>query len=172
MCLITRVPELDILFTSANVKIILEGVDCTCNIRTLLVDMDPTLHSLDNSIPCCHACSFRQRTGLAYLLQTLETTWSRSSFTHCCLVARHHCRLTLLNTHLHVLRADCWCSSAALTSSARCAWRSLTSCHQPSSLSGCADSWCASGTPNDRLFLDHLVPLRFTRSLVLSGHHS
>ena len=135
MCLITRVPELDILFTSANVKIILEGVDCTCNVRTLLVDMDPTLHSLDNSIPCCHACSFRQRTGLAYLLQTLETTWSRSSFTHCCLVARHHCRLTLLNTHLHVLRADCWCSSAALTSSARCAWRSLTSCHQPSSLS-------------------------------------
>ena len=51
MCLITRVPELHILFTSANVKIILEGVDCTCNVRTLLVDMDPTLHSLDNSIP-------------------------------------------------------------------------------------------------------------------------
>ena len=171
MCLITRVPELDLLFTSANVKIILEGVDCTCNVRTLLVDMDPTLHSLDNSIPCCHAWSFRQRTGLAYLLQTLETTWSRSSFTHCCLVARHHCRLTLLNTHLHVLRADCWCSSAALTSSvARGGVDFMSSAFV--SLSRCADSWCASGTPHDRLFLHHLVPLRFTRSLVLSGHHS
>ena len=39
--------------------------------------------------------------------------------------------LTLLDTHLHVLRADCW-PSAALTSSASCAWRSLTTCHQPS----------------------------------------
>ena len=31
VCLITRVLELDILFTSANVKIILAGVDSTCN---------------------------------------------------------------------------------------------------------------------------------------------
>ena len=33
--------------------------------------------------------------------------------------------LFLLNTHFHVLRADCSCSSAALTPSARCAWRAF-----------------------------------------------
>ena len=33
----------------------------------------------------------------------------------------------LLNTRFHVLRADCWCSSAAHTPSARCACRSLSS---------------------------------------------
>ena len=30
--------------------------------------------------------------------------------------------LTLLDTQFHVLRADCWCCSAALNPSARCAW--------------------------------------------------
>ena len=89
----------------------------------------------------------------------------------------------LLNTHLHVLRADCWCSSTALTTSARCAWRSLTPCHQPSRTlvrtlddvcdgfllrllgvslwpcPGCANSRCASCT-----LLDLHVPLRFSRS--------
>ena len=38
-----------------------------------------------------------------------------------------HSELTLLNTRLDVLRADCWCSSAALTCSAR--YR-VESCHQ------------------------------------------
>ena len=33
---------------------------------------------------------------------------------------------------------------------------------------GCADSRCASCAPPDRLLLDHLVPLRFSRSSVLS----
>ena len=33
--------------------------------------------------------------------------------------------LFLLNTHFHVLRADCWCFSTALTPSARCAWRAI-----------------------------------------------
>ena len=32
----------------------------------------------------------------------------------------------LLSTHFHVLRADCWCSSAAHTPSARCACRALS----------------------------------------------
>ena len=32
----------------------------------------------------------------------------------------------LLNTHFHVLRADCWCSSAAHTPSTRCACRAMS----------------------------------------------
>ena len=34
--------------------------------------------------------------------------------------------LFLLNTHFHVLRADCWCSSATHLPSARCACRALS----------------------------------------------
>ena len=32
----------------------------------------------------------------------------------------------LLNTHFHILRADCWCFSAAHTPSARCACKALS----------------------------------------------
>ena len=35
-------------------------------------------------------------------------------------------RKYLINTHFHVLRADCWCSSAAHTPSARCATDALS----------------------------------------------
>ena len=149
MCLITRVPELDILFTSANVKIILQGVDCTCNVRTLLVDMDPTLHSLDNSIPCCHACSFRQRTGLAYLLQTLENHMV-TIFVHPLLPCRSAPLQADSPQHAPSRAAGGLLVLQRRSHLLRCAWRSLTSCHQPSSLSGCADSWCASGTPLPR----------------------
>ena len=38
--LLSRIPERDILITSANVKIIIADVDSTCNVRTLLVDAD------------------------------------------------------------------------------------------------------------------------------------
>ena len=40
LSLITRVPERDILITSANVKLIIADVDSTGNVRTLLVDAD------------------------------------------------------------------------------------------------------------------------------------
>ena len=133
MCLITRVPELDFLFTSANVKIILEGVDCTCNVRTLLVDMDPTLHSLDNSIPSCHACSFRQRTGLAYLLQTLENHMV-TIFVHP-LLPRRSAPLQADSPHAPSRAAGGLRVLQRRSHLLRCAWRSLTSCHQPSSLS-------------------------------------
>ena len=42
VCLITRVLELDILFTSAIVKIILAGVVFTSDVKTLRIDLDPT----------------------------------------------------------------------------------------------------------------------------------
>ena len=42
VCLITRVLELDILFTSAIVKIILAGIDSTSDVKTLRIDLDPT----------------------------------------------------------------------------------------------------------------------------------
>ena len=131
MCLITRVPELDILFTSANVKIILEGVDCSCNVRTLLVDMDPTLHSLDNSIPCCHACSKNRACTIASdsrnhmvtifvhpLLPCRSAPLQADSPQHA--PSRAAGGLLVLQRRSHLLR---------------CAWRSLTLCHQPSSLS-------------------------------------
>ena len=47
--------------------------------------------------------------------------WHCSSF-----ACGWHCSsLFSLSLCFHVLRADCWCSSAALTPSARCAWRSF-----------------------------------------------
>ena len=48
MCLITRVLELDILFTSANVKIILAGVDSTSDVKTLRIDLYPTSQLSDS----------------------------------------------------------------------------------------------------------------------------
>ena len=41
VCLITRVLKLDILFTSAIVKIILAGVDSTSDVKTPRIDLDP-----------------------------------------------------------------------------------------------------------------------------------
>ena len=42
VCLITRVLELDILFTSANVKTILASVVFTSDVKILRIDLDPT----------------------------------------------------------------------------------------------------------------------------------
>ena len=99
-------------------------------------------------------------------------------------LARHQLRLTftLFYTVLHMLRAD-WRSwrfgqsSTALLSPLRAlcveAVDIMSSAFRLSL--GVSLSWCASGTPHDRLLLDHRVPLRFTRSwcfLLRLRHHA
>ena len=79
--------------------------------------------------------------------------------------------LFLLNTHFHVLRADCWCSSAARTPSARCACRALSPelhcsgrwlakrLHEP-----CFDEHCNNSTPV-KLLITCSIKLNNVRSL-------
>ena len=62
---------------------------------------------------------------------TTLRTMSRRPWPACCFHGIIHCLfleslLALLNTHFHVLRADCWCSSAAHTPSARCACKACS----------------------------------------------
>ena len=63
VCLITRVPELP---TSRSFLLALTppAMSGLCTLIWI------PLHNLDNSISCCHACSVRQRTELAYLLHS------------------------------------------------------------------------------------------------------
>ena len=134
MCLITRVPELDILFTSANVKIILEGVDCSCNVRTLLVDMDPTLHSLDNSIPLLSRLLISSK-NRACILASDSRNHIVPIFVHRLLPCRSAPLQADSPQHAPSRAAGGLLVLQRRSRLLRCAWRSLTSCDQPSSLS-------------------------------------
>ena len=65
VCLITRVLELDILFTSANVKTILAGVVFTSDVKTLRIDLDPTSQpwTLQTTQSQCSTCWSRPHLG-------------------------------------------------------------------------------------------------------------
>ena len=65
VCLITRVLELDIPFTSAIVKIILAGVVSTSDVKTLRIDLDPTSQpwTLQTTQSQCSTCWSRPHLG-------------------------------------------------------------------------------------------------------------
>ena len=58
VCLITGVLELDLLFTSANVKTILAGVVSTSDVKTLRIDLDPSSQpwTLQTTQSQCSTC--------------------------------------------------------------------------------------------------------------------
>ena len=65
VCLITRVLELDILFTSTNVKTILAGAVFTSDVKTLRNDLDPTSQpwTLQTTQSQCSTCWPRPHLG-------------------------------------------------------------------------------------------------------------
>ena len=65
VCLITRVLELDILFTSANVKTILVGFVSTSDVKTLRIDLDPAsqLQTIQTTQSQCSTCWSRPHLG-------------------------------------------------------------------------------------------------------------
>ena len=65
VCLITRVLELDVLFTSANVKTILAGFVSTSDVKTLRIDLDPTSQpwTLQTTQSQCSTCWSRPHLG-------------------------------------------------------------------------------------------------------------
>ena len=196
--LITRALELDILFTSAIVKTILAGIVFTSDVKTLCIDLDPTsqawtlkTHSLNVqlvglvliSVILClisdRQLSFFSSAAIRHDVRhrlPFDSSSPRESsgffwFTHSCnssSVVPRSAPLRLTSRCLHG-PSHAACGLAVLhTPSARCMWKSLTSCHQPSSF------WVYSflGVLHALLMIDLssiIVFLsRFTRSSVAS----
>ena len=86
VCLITRVLELDILFTSASVKIILAGVVSTNDVKTLRVDLDPTsqIRTLQTTQSRCSTCWSHPHLGnsLPHLTRRQLSFFSSAAIRH------------------------------------------------------------------------------------------
>ena len=107
VCLITRVLELDILFTSAIVKTILAGVVFTSDVKTLRIDLDPTSQpwTLQTTQSQCSTCWSRPHLGNSLPHLRLRQL--------CRLIPRH-----LENLLVHVLLVHSCNSSSVVPRSA------------------------------------------------------
>ena len=147
-CVSSLAYQLDILITCAIVKIILAGVDSTSDVKTLRIDLNPTsqlrtlqTNSLDvrlvgliliSVILCLISLPFNSSFTFSCNSSSVVPRSAPLRLTSRCLHGPSHAASGLAG--LAVLAVE---HRSPLTPSARCVWRSLTSCHQRSSLSGC-----------------------------------